>query len=123
MVQLISFGFKHGVPKDAYVIDCRRLANPHFNARLRVLTGRDAPVQEFVKKDPRFRALLALGMEAIKEGVQVIAFGCFGGRHRSVAMVEITAASLRAAGAPVTVFHRQLDKDSSNVPKRRLINS
>jgi len=117
-VQLISFGFKYGVPEHSFMIDCRRMANPHFDPELRALTGLDTRVQEFVQADRRFAPLAALAIAAVKEQSPVIAFGCFGGRHRSVAMAEVIAARLRSNGIPVTVLHRQLNPGTDHGPKR-----
>jgi UPF0042 nucleotide-binding protein len=107
-VKLISFAYKtEGEPAGAKVFDCRGLRNPHGNLRLRVMTGKDKDVQEFVKNDPKFETLL---VSAIKASVEypAIAFGCFGGRHRSVALAEMLASALRATGETVEVQHTAL---------------
>jgi UPF0042 nucleotide-binding protein len=108
-IKLISFGYKSGdVPAPAgEVIDCRKLRNPHHVETLRMKTGLDKEVQDFVDKDPKCFDLVN---EAFAKATSdaVIAFGCYGGRHRSVAVVELVAKSLRAAGLNVWVRHRDL---------------
>lgn len=117
--RLLSFGFKHGVPVDAdLVFDVRFLPNPHFVPELRPLTGRDAPVAQYVLEQPETAELLQrlLGLleyllpRYAREGkaVLTVAVGCTGGRHRSVAVVEALASSLRRSGAEteLTVGHR-----------------
>jgi UPF0042 nucleotide-binding protein len=105
-VKVSSFSWKHGAPpSDAdFVVDCRPMRNPHHSPELRPLTGRDRAVQDFVKSDPRFNNLLdAATDEAV--GGRHVAFGCFGGRHRSVALAELTAETLRRAGHTVDLVH------------------
>ena len=108
-IKLISFGYKSGdVPAPAgEVIDCRGLRNPHHVATLRMKTGLDKEVQDFVDRDPKSFDLVneALIKVASKD---TIAFGCYGGRHRSVAMVELVAKSLRKTGLVVETKHREL---------------
>jgi len=90
-------------------IDCRRMCNPHSNLEMRALNGQDPAVQAFVKKDPLFGTLFKHACEqAIERGE--IAFGCYGGRHRSVAMAEIVAAFLRCGQHEVVVEHRDIDR-------------
>ena len=107
-IRLISFGFKMGAPlKCNRLIDLRDMRNPHKRADLRELTGLDQAVQDYVKADPKFD----LKLIDAKRGMtfnDVIGIGCFGGRHRSVAMVEILARDLRAREFHVTVEHREL---------------
>ncbi len=114
-----SFGFARGMPPLAdLVFDMRFLDNPHWIAGLRELTGRDAPVGEHIQTDPAFhtafdqiRALLmtVLPRYAAQGKAYVhIAFGCTGGRHRSVFTAERMAGDLREAGFSPTVRHRNL---------------
>lgn len=114
-----SFGFARGMPPLAdLVFDMRFLDNPHWVEGLRELTGRDAPVGEHIARDPAFatafeqiRALLMtlLPRYAAQGKPHVhVAFGCTGGRHRSVFTAEKMAQSLRAAGFSPTVRHRNL---------------
>jgi RNase adapter protein RapZ len=118
---VVSFGYKHGLPLDVdLVLDCRFLPNPHWDEALRPLTGLDAPVRTFVLRQPetrefldQLRDLLDLLLPAYeKEGKSylTIAFGCTGGRHRSVAIAEEIATHLRRHGHRPTVTHRDLDR-------------
>lgn len=116
-VTLVSFGFKYGVPSEAdLVFDLRFLPNPYFVEELRPLSGMDAPVADYVFADEASRLfrdrfldfLLFLLPYYDQEGRYrlSIGLGCTGGRHRSVAMTEIAARTLRQAGYAVTVEHR-----------------
>ena len=120
-ITLLSFGFKHGLPVDVdMVIDCRFLPNPHWVDELRPLTGKDKPVRDYVFAQPateqflrRLTDLLDLllpAYEAEGKAYLSIAFGCTGGRHRSVAIAEEVASRLRAGGAMPRVAHRDLAK-------------
>lgn len=120
-VTVMSFGFKYGVPSDAdMVIDCRFLPNPHWVDELRPMTGLDEPVQEYVSSFDltisaveRIESLLDLLVPAyVSEGKSVftVAFGCTGGRHRSVAIAEQIAAWMRTTGIDPRVRHRDVDK-------------
>ena len=116
---VVSFGFKHGVPLDVdMVFDCRFLPNPHWVDELRPLTGLDEPVREYVLGQPETEAflakvddLLALLLPAfVKEGKSylTIAVGCTGGRHRSVVIAEELARLLAKRGFEPTVQHRDV---------------
>ncbi|MDH3705705.1 MAG: RNase adapter RapZ [Acidimicrobiia bacterium] len=118
---VMSFGFKHGLPLDVdMVIDCRFLPNPHWVEELRPLTGLDEPVRDYVLGQDiagtfleRIDRLLGLLMPAyVREGKSyfTIAFGCTGGHHRSVAITEHVAQSLRGSGFDPTIVHRDIDK-------------
>ncbi|MGB4825867.1 MAG: RNase adapter RapZ [Paracoccaceae bacterium] len=120
-VSVQSFSYKRGVPRGVDMIfDCRFLANPHWNAALRPLDGRDSPVMAFVKADQRFdeffrrlRDLLLMLLPAhLEEGKAhlSIGFGCTGGQHRSVAVAEMLGAALAEAGWPVSKRHRELER-------------
>ncbi|MCO5157842.1 MAG: hypothetical protein M9945_14030 [Aquamicrobium sp.] len=112
MLTILSFGFKFGTPDGLgphFIIDCRALPNPHGRPDMRELTGKDAPVQEFVKRDGRYIALTGDVDRLISEGAKVIAFGCVGGRHRSVTMAELTCDRLVKLGHDVEVVHREID--------------
>jgi RNase adapter protein RapZ len=118
---VLSFGYKHGLPLDAdLVFDCRFLPNPHWVDELRPQTGRDAPVREYVlgqraasqfleNVDAMFDQLLP-AFVAEGKAYLTIAFGCTGGRHRSVAIAEEVARRLRADGTRVGVVHRDVAK-------------
>jgi UPF0042 nucleotide-binding protein len=121
-VNLVSFGFKYGLPLDAdHVVDCRFLANPYWISELRHLTGRDEPVREYVLGRPgatEFVERYVSALEPVLEGYQheekryvTIAVGCTGGKHRSVAISEAIAARLRGMGHRVTVTARDLGKE------------
>ena len=118
-VTVSSFGFARGVPPIAdLMFDMRFLDNPHWQPDLRELTGSDAPVGEHIRRDPayqesfeRIRDLLILLLPRYeKQGKSYvnIAFGCTGGRHRSVFVTEQIAQALREAGFSPTVLHRNL---------------
>ena len=111
-----SFGYKHGLPPDAdFVFDARCLANPHWVDSLRALTGRDAPVIEFLDRDPDaermcedIRRYLEAWLPKFADGGREtvhVAIGCTGGQHRSVYLAERLAGSLRGGAAEVTVRH------------------
>ena len=116
-VTIMSFGFARGLPRDAdLVFDMRFLANPHWVPELRALTGEDAAVGAYVAADPAFAPafdriadlLLTLLPGYGREGKAylTIAFGCTGGRHRSVYVARRMAERLAAAGWPASVVHR-----------------
>ena len=108
-LKFVSFGYKHRrPPTDALmVIDCRKMMNPHDMPKLRPLNGKDEAVQAFVRRDPKFNAIMSLALtHAIPGGV--LAFGCIGGRHRSVALVEMTAQHFIDAGHRVIAAHLEL---------------
>ncbi len=114
-----SFAFKRGVPLDAdYVFDVRMLPNPHYEAGLRQLTGRDLPVVEFLKAHPEvddmFRDIekfLERWLQALvrdHRSYVTVAIGCTGGQHRSVYLVEALAAAFGKQW-PTLKRHRELD--------------
>jgi len=120
-VSVQSFSYKRGLPRGTdLVFDVRFLANPHWEADLRPLDGRDAPVAAFVAADPRFADFFGRVSELVQsllpayseEGKTylTIGFGCTGGQHRSVAVAERLAEVLREAGRPVSVRHRELER-------------
>ncbi|WP_020167043.1 MULTISPECIES: RNase adapter RapZ [Methylotenera] len=125
-----SFGFKNGIPLDAdFVFDVRSLPNPHYDAVLKPLTGKDLPVQEFLAKQPAVIEMLADIQHYVEKWLPsfnqdnrsylTVAIGCTGGQHRSVYFVEQLA--LYFAGAhfkqhanlthrqQVITRHRELD--------------
>lgn len=118
---VVSFGFKYGLPLDVdVVLDCRFLPNPFWEPELRPLTGRDASVRDYVLGQEaagefldRLRPLLETIVPAyLREGKAylTIAFGCTGGRHRSVAIAEAVAPMLTALGVSPEVSHRDIDR-------------
>ncbi len=121
-VTVMSFGFKYGVPIDAdIVMDVRFLPNPYYLPELRDLTGLDAPVRAFVlERDEthefteRWFALLEVLLPGyLMEGKAhlVVALGCTGGMHRSVALAGETLAFLASLGYTAAVNHRDMGKD------------
>ena len=117
VVSIVSFSYRKGLPREAdLVFDVRFLANPHYDERLRPMTGIDLPVQNFIDSDPLFRKLLddlenfllPLLSAYRREGKSylTIAFGCTGGRHRSIATAALFAKRVEAAGWAVRVQHR-----------------
>lgn len=123
-IAVVSFGFGRGIPDNAdLVFDVRFLPNPHYIPELRALTGLDKPVRAFVESRPetsefvdRISSLMDfLIPHYLQEGKSylTIAFGCTGGRHRSVAVAEMVAERLRNEGFPGTVVHTHLEGDSS----------
>jgi UPF0042 nucleotide-binding protein len=116
---IMSFGFAGGLPRNAdLVLDMRFLRNPHWHEELRGLTGLDAAVGAYVAGDEAYEGalgriedlLLTLLPRYRAEGKSYvsIAFGCTGGRHRSVHVAERVAARLRAAGFSPSLDHRDL---------------
>lgn len=121
LVSLVSFGYKYGVPTDAdLMFDVRFLPNPHFVPKLRRYTGKDPKVKRYIQSFPqtgeflhRMQQLLTyLIPHYIEEGKSylTIAFGCTGGKHRSVMMAEWMRQALAKKGFATRVLHRDLDK-------------
>ena len=119
-VNVISFGFKYGVPREAdFVFDLRFLPNPYFVEKLRPLSGKDKAVrdyvfaseaaQEFEKKLFDLVRFMLPQMEAEGRYRVAIAVGCTGGRHRSVATAEALFQMLRQADYPASIEHRHLE--------------
>ncbi len=120
-VNVISFGFKYGIPIDAdLVFDVRFLPNPYYIDTLRFRSGRDPDVYDYVMKWPTTKKFMEklfdltdfLLPQYVKEGKKqiVVAVGCTGGRHRSVAIAENLREHLQRSFA-VSVAHRDLGKD------------
>lgn len=125
-IELVSFGFKHGLPIDADIaMDVRFLPNPYYIPELREKTGVDQEVYDYVMQQSeteeffnRFMGLLAVNLPGYKrEGKSNvnIAIGCTGGHHRSVALVERVAQQLRSDGYNVNISHRDKDKTKESV--------
>jgi len=119
---VFSFGFKYGIPVDAdLVADMRFLPNPHWVPELRPLSGRDEAVAEYVKNRPEAQEFLSqyvalvetVAAGYLREGKRfmMIAIGCTGGKHRSVAMTEEIAARLRGLGLAARPEHRDLGRE------------
>lgn len=119
-VFLTSFSYRAGLPREAdLVFDVRFLANPHYEERLRPLSGKDAEVGAFIARDSAFEPFFASLAEMLisllpayeREGKSylTIALGCTGGRHRSVFVAERLAQRLQEAGWRAGLYHRDLD--------------
>lgn len=116
-----SFAYRRGVPSDAdFVFDARGLPNPHWDARLRPLSGRDREVREYLDTQPdvneyttQVAAFLDNWLPRIQADTRsyiTVAFGCTGGRHRSVYLAETLAAHAREHGwRDVATYHRELE--------------
>lgn len=118
-VSITSFGFSRGTPPLAdLVFDMRFLDNPHWDKQLRPMTGQDAPVAHHVRKDPAFEEpfarirdlilMLLPRYRAQGKAYVNIAFGCTGGRHRSVFVAEEMTRVLASAGYAPSLTHRNL---------------
>ena len=123
-----SFSFKRGLPRGVdMVFDVRFLANPHWEAELRGLDGRDPKVAAYVEHDPRFddfferiSDLVLNLLPAFKdEGKTYLAIGlgCTGGQHRSVSVAEKLAKTLADNGWQVSTRHRELERRGSDAPR------
>ncbi len=121
-VNVISFGFKYGLPVDAdLVADCRFLPNPHWVPELAPLTGQDGPVREYVLAQPGAAEFLTAYVEAVRvtlSGYQnagkhfvVLAVGCTGGKHRSVVIAEEITARLAGSWPGIQLTHRDLGRE------------
>jgi UPF0042 nucleotide-binding protein len=121
-ITVYSFGFKYGLPSDSDIImDVRFLPNPHYDPKLRPLTGLEAPVRDYVLGKPETTSFLERWLPLLDDVVPgyvlegkhhlAIALGCTGGMHRSVALAEATATHLRARGYRVAVSHRDIGRD------------
>jgi UPF0042 nucleotide-binding protein len=125
-VTVSSFAFSRGMPPVAdLVFDMRYLDNPHWDPELRELTGVDAAVAAHIERDPAFASsfertrdlLLELLPRYAAQGKSYvnIAFGCTGGRHRSVFVAERMAGALREGGFSPTVLHRNLGSRAADM--------
>lgn len=126
-IRIVSFGFKFGPPVEAdLVLDVRFIENPYFVEELRPLTGLDAPVREFVLKNPDGQGFIDRALELLafalpryeKEGKSylTVAVGCTGGQHRSVAIAEELAARLRnVLSVNLEAVHRDAARSQASV--------
>ena len=114
-----SFGYKHGIPLDAdFVFDARCLPNPHWQPRLRPLTGRDPEVADYLENEPQVQTMLASlrdffdrwipAFAAENRSYLTIAIGCTGGQHRSVYLVDQLTQHFKEKGLSVMNRHREL---------------
>ncbi|PKK39757.1 putative P-loop-containing kinase [Clostridiaceae bacterium JG1575] len=121
-INVLSFGFKYGVPVDADLIfDVRFIENPFYIDELRSLSGLDQPVKDFVLGNDITKVFLEKVLDLLvflvphylEEGKKqlIVGIGCTGGRHRSVAITEEIALRMRHNGCPATSFHRDCEED------------
>lgn len=116
-----SFAYKRGLPPDAdFVFDARALPNPHWDPTLKPLSGRDAPVRDYLELQTevreyaeKVRSFLDEWIPRFESGTRsyvTVAFGCSGGRHRSVYLAEAMARHFRESGREnVLTYHRELE--------------
>jgi UPF0042 nucleotide-binding protein len=120
VINVESFGFKHGMPTEAdFMFDVRFLPNPHWEMELRPLTGLDAPVQEFLSRQPLVHKLIwqienlfetwMPHLERNNRSYLTIAIGCTGGQHRSVYIADELAKRFATGKHVVNTRHRELD--------------
>jgi UPF0042 nucleotide-binding protein len=123
-VTLVSFGYKWGLPQEAdLVFDLRFLPNPFYEERMRTLSGHDPQVRDFIMRSPISERFLHKVLDFVKflipqyimEGKSylTIAFGCTGGKHRSIAVVDMVADFLRKECKNINLLikHRDLAKE------------
>lgn len=122
-ITVLSFSYRMGLPREAdLVFDVRFLRNPHYDEALRPQTGRDLPVQRYVQDDPAYApfldklsdllALLVPRYEAEGKSYLTVAFGCTGGRHRSVTTAELMAQRLQSLAGRIVLRHRELLREA-----------
>ena len=130
VLTILSFGYSRGMPRNAdLVFDMRFLRNPHWDDALRPLTGQDERVAAYIAEDPayedavgRIEQLLGVLLPRYAEGGKAyitIAFGCTGGRHRSVHVAERIASHLQDAGFSPTVSHRNMESAPQDALEKR----
>jgi len=128
--EIMSFGYKRGIPRESdLVFDVRFLPNPFYIKEIRAYTGLEAPVRDYVMGKDETRAFLVHLYALVdyliplyqKEGKRrlMIAIGCTGGAHRSVAISEALGAHLRAMGQATSVTHRDIALEEASWPFRR----
>jgi len=129
--EVMSFGYKRGIPRESdLVFDVRFLPNPFYIKEIRSYTGLEAPIRDYVLGKDETRAFLSHLYQMVdyliplyqKEGKHrlMIAVGCTGGAHRSVAISEALGAHLRALGQAVSVSHRDISLEEASWPFRRV---
>ncbi|HBH35028.1 MAG TPA: RNase adapter RapZ [Gammaproteobacteria bacterium] len=120
-IHLQSFGFKYGLPQDAaLVFDARFLPNPYWNTELRMLTGKDPAVHQFLSSNNNARELQHKITDLLQSWIPsfqdegraylTIAIGCTGGQHRSVYLVEVIGKQLKQLGYDPVIQHRELEE-------------
>jgi len=129
--EIMSFGYKRGIPRESdLVFDVRFLPNPFYIKEIRSYTGLEAPIRDYVLGKEETRSFLSHLCQMVdyliplyqKEGKRrlMIAIGCTGGAHRSVAISEALGAHLRALGQAVNVSHRDISLEEASWPFRRI---
>ena len=121
-ITILSFGFKYGIPMDSdLVFDVRFIPNPFYIPELKPFSGKDKPVSDYVLKQEETKGFMSRNLDMleyliphyVKEGKRqlIVAVGCTGGRHRSVAIAEETYRSLLEKGFNASVEHRDMSED------------
>ena len=126
VVRVFSFSFHRGLPKDesghggGFVFDARNLPNPGREERFKALTGKDAPVMDYLDRQETVHQFLASALAMVDASVSnyrhrgfkslMVSFGCTGGQHRSVYLAEQVAKHLRETGVEVVVQHLELEQ-------------
>jgi len=131
--EIMSFGYKRGIPRESdLVFDVRFLPNPFYIKEIRAFTGLEAPIRDFVLGKEETQGFLDRLYDVVdyliplyqKEGKRrlMIAIGCTGGAHRSVAISEALGAHLRESGQTVNVSHRDIAHEKASWAFRRDLN-
>ena len=129
LIHVISFGYKYGIPPESdFVFDVRFLPNPFYVPELRKLSGSDERVAEYVESFDATRSFekmmfsladfLIPQFDAEGRATLVFAVGCTGGQHRSVTMAERLGEHVRSLGRTAVVFHRDAEKNISEIKER-----
>lgn len=130
VLTILSFGFSRGMPRNAdLMFDMRFLRNPHWDEALRARTGQDADVAAYIRSDPAYEEAVGKIEELLKivlpryaeagKAYITVAFGCTGGRHRSVHVAERVARYLQDAGFSPTVSHRNMESAPQDSLEKR----
>jgi UPF0042 nucleotide-binding protein len=130
VLTILSFGFSRGMPRNAdLMFDMRFLRNPHWDDTLRAKTGQDADVAAYIQSDPAYEEAVGKIEELLKivlpryaeagKAYITVAFGCTGGRHRSVHVAERVARYLQDAGFSPTVSHRNMESAPQDSLEKR----
>jgi UPF0042 nucleotide-binding protein len=123
-LQFLSFGFKHGLPRDAdLVFDVRCLPNPFWDKNLRMFTGKDKPIQDFLNNEPAVKDMFddiqnflnrwLPHYENNQRSYLTVAIGCTGGQHRSVFLAEQLSATFKESYLSTQTRHRDLGQDEA----------
>lgn len=118
-IQLVSFGYKHGIPRDAdFIFDVRCLPNPYWDSKLKYLSGKDKAVTDYLSQQPLVNKMISQiatfllewipCFEAENRSYLTIATGCTGGRHRSVFIVDQISTRITSSTRQIIIRHRDL---------------